>query len=383
MKILGVTGSRAEFGILRLVFLALQVDPRFDFQLAVTGQHWAPGSTSVAEIEAAGLTVDYKVDMGLSDMGKVASALCAATGRAVAGAGEVYDACQPDMVLVLGDRYEILAFAFASLLSRIPVVHLSGGDVTEGAFDDSIRHALTKLSAVHFAFTQDAVGRICQMGEDPANVHFTGNPAIDSISHTDVLDRAAFLDVVGVTDSGPLCLITLHPETLTSDAANRAMTQAMLDALDQLPDARLIFTGSNADPGADQIDAMVQAYVAQHNRAVFFPSLGSKRYFSALTHCDVVLGNSSSGLAEAPSFGIPTVNIGDRQKRRPRAVSVIDCAPDTDSISQAITHALTRHWDGVDNPFGKGNAVDLILHHLAQIKDPSRLIRKSFRDLTP
>ncbi|MEO0359283.1 MAG: UDP-N-acetylglucosamine 2-epimerase, partial [Pseudomonadota bacterium] len=192
MKILGVTGSRAEFGILRLVFQALKADPRFDFQLAVTGQHWSPGSTSVSEIEAAGLTVDYKVDMGLSDGANVASALCAATGQAVAGAGAVYDACQPDMVLVLGDRYEILAFAFAALLSRVPLAHLSGGDVTEGAFDDSIRHALTKLSAVHFAFTRDAVGRICQMGEDPAHVHFTGSPAIDAILQNDILDRAAF-----------------------------------------------------------------------------------------------------------------------------------------------------------------------------------------------
>ncbi len=284
-------------------------------------------------------------------------------------------------MLVLGDRYEILGAVTAALLSKVPVAHIAGGDVTEGAFDDSIRHAVTKMSALHFTTTEEAATRVRQMGEMPQNVLVTGSPGIDQVLAVPRMGRAAFFDSVGLEPRDKTFVITLHPATLSHE--NSAMGRAMLDALDAYPQAGLIFTGSNADPGAAELDAMVQAYVAgRDKRAVFHASLGSARYFSALEHCDLVLGNSSSGLYEAPSFGIPTVNIGDRQARRVRADSVIDCAPEEGAIRAAIDTALAGNWTGTVNPYGDGQAAPRILAHLAALTDPAALIRKSFEDLT-
>ncbi|CUH82389.1 UDP-N-acetylglucosamine 2-epimerase [Tropicibacter naphthalenivorans] len=379
MKVLAVSGTRADWGLLQPVLTLLRDDPRFALEILVTGQHLMAGSTSVAAIEAAGFTVDHRVDMGLTE-GDSDAALCAATGRAVAGVGAVLAQTTPDLMLILGDRYEILGAVTAALLSKVPVAHIAGGDVTEGAFDDSIRHAMTKMSALHFTTTEEAAARVRQMGEMPQNVFVTGSPGIDQVVALPRMERAAFFDSVGLPDQRPTFVITLHPATLSRD--NAAMAQAMLDALDAYPQAGLIFTGSNADPGAAELDAMVQAYVAGRDNAVFHASLGSARYFSALEHCDLVLGNSSSGLYEAPSFQIPTVNIGDRQARRVRAASVIDCAPDEGAIRAAIDTALTGDWSAVTNPYGAGDAAPRILSHLAAVDDPAALIRKSFEDMT-
>jgi len=235
-------------------------------------------------------------------------------GWAVAGVGAALAETRPDMMLVLGDRYEILGAVTAALLSKVPVAHIAGGDVTEGAFDDSIRHAMTKMSALHFTTTEEAATRVRQMGETPAHVFVTGSPGIDQVLAVPPMERAAFFDSVGLEPQARNFVITLHPATLSAD--NAAMARAMLAALDAFPEAGLIFTGSNADPGAAELDEIIRAWVAVRANAVFHASLGSARYFSALEHCDLVLGNSSSGLYEAPSFGIPTVNIGDRQARR-------------------------------------------------------------------
>lgn len=378
MKVLAVSGTRADWGLLQPVLALLQEDARFTLEILVTGQHLMPGSTSVAAIEAAGFIVSHRVDMGLAEGGSD-KALCAATGRAMAGVGAVLAAAQPDLVLVLGDRYEILGAVTAALLSKVPVAHIAGGDVTEGAFDDSLRHAITKMSALHFTTTAEAATRVRQMGETPARVVVTGNPGIDQIVTLPRMERAAFFDSVGLSDQRPTFVITLHPATLSRD--NTAMAKAMLDALEAYPHAGLIFTGSNADPNAAELDAMMQAYVARRDRAVFHASLGSARYLSALEHCDLVLGNSSSGLAEAPSFGIPTVNIGDRQARRVRATSVIDCAPEERAIRAAIDTALAGDWTGTVNPYGDGQAAPRIVANIAAVQDAAALIRKSFEDL--
>lgn len=380
MKVLAVSGTRADWGLLQPVLALLRDDPRFDLEILITGQHLTPGAQSVAAIEAVGFAVSHRVDMGLSATGEDDAALCAATGRAVAGVAAVLASACPDLMLVLGDRYEILGAVTAALLSKVPVAHIAGGDVTEGAFDDSIRHAMTKMSALHFTTTEAAATRVRQMGETPGHVFVTGSPGIDLVLATPRIPREAFFDSVGVPDSHPTFVITLHPATLSRD--NAAMAQAMLQALDGFPQAGLIFTGSNADPGAAELDALVRAYVAGRDNAVFHASLGSARYFSALAHCDLVLGNSSSGLAEAPSFGIPTVNIGDRQARRVRATSVIDCPPEAAAIRTAIETALAGDWQDTVNPYGDGRAAPRILSHLAAVTDPAALTRKSFEDLS-
>lgn len=379
MKVLAVSGTRADWGLLQPVLALLRDDARFAPEILVTGQHLMAGSTSVAAIEAAGFAVAHRVDMGLAERDGDA-ALCAATGRAVAGVGAVLAKARPDLMLVLGDRYEILGAVTAALLSKVPVAHIAGGDVTEGAFDDSIRHAMTKMSALHFTTTEEAAARVRQMGETPARVFVTGSPGIDQVLAVPRMGRAAFFDSLGLKPQARNFVITLHPATLSAD--NAAMARAMLDALDAYPQAGLIFTGSNADPGAAELDEIIRAWVAGRDNAVFHASLGSARYFSALDHCDLVLGNSSSGLYEAPSFGIPTVNIGDRQARRVRAASVIDCAPEAGAIRAAIDTALAGDWTGTVNPYGDGQAAPRIVAHLAAVTDPAALIRKSFEDLT-
>ncbi|WPZ23580.1 UDP-N-acetylglucosamine 2-epimerase (plasmid) [Sulfitobacter faviae] len=379
MNVLAVSGTRADWGLLQPVLTLLRDDPRFTLEILITGQHLMVGSTSVDAIGAAGFDVSHRVDMGLGERDDDA-ALCAAMGRAVAGVGAALAEARPDIMLVLGDRYEILGAVTAALLSKVPVAHIAGGDVTEGAFDDSIRHAMTKMSALHFTTTEEAAIRVRQMGETPAHVFVSGSPGIDQVLATPRMDRAEFFASVGLKPQEKNFVITLHPATLSG--GNAAIAREMLNALDAWPQAGLIFTGSNADPGAAELDAMVQAYVSGRDNAVFHTSLGSARYFSALTHCDLMLGNSSSGLYEAPSFAIPTVNIGDRQARRVRSASVIDCAPKASAIRAAIDTALASDWSGVTNPYGDGQAALRILFRLANVKDPRALIRKSFEDMT-
>lgn len=378
MKVLAVSGTRADWGLLEPVLALLRDDARFTLEILVTGQHLMAGSTSVSAIEAAGFDVSHRVDMGLTE-GASDAALCTATGRAVAGVGAALAHSRPDMMLVLGDRYEILGAVTAALLSKVPVAHIAGGDVTEGAFDDSIRHAITKMSGLHFTTTEEAATRVRQMGETPANVFVTGSPGIDQVLAVPRMDRTAFFDSVALEPQERNFVITLHPATLSAD--NAAMARAMLAALETIPEAGLIFTGSNSDPGAAELDEIIRAWVAGRKNAVFHASLGSARYFSALEHCDLVLGNSSSGLTEAPSFCIPTVNIGDRQARRVRSSSVIDCANEVEAVCAAIDTALAGDWSGTENPYGDGRAAPRILSHLAAVTDPAELIRKSFEDL--
>lgn len=381
MKILAVSGTRADWGLIRPVLQALRNLPGIELELAVTGQHLAPGSRTEAVIAADGFTINHRIDMGLTNDDS-ARGIGMAMGRGLSNAADLLADARPDILLVLGDRYEILAVASAALLASVPIAHIAGGDVTEGAFDDSIRHAITKLASLHFVTNAEAQGRVIQMGEDPARVFATGSPGIDAIFTMPRLSREALLESVGLPRwANPVFLVTFHPATLSKDSADQCT--ALLLALDRFPEAHVIFTGSNADPGARHVDALVQDWVAQHDRAVFHASLGSQRYFSALAAADAIIGNSSSGLYEAPSFALPTVNIGDRQARRPKAASVIDCAPEVDAIAAAIRKALAMTFpEGVSNPYGDGNAARRIADILAGLKEPSRLIRKSFRDLT-
>ena len=377
MKVLAVSGTRADWGLLCPVLLALK-DRGVDVVLALTGQHLSPDGDQGRAVAASGFPSFHRIDMGLtSDDSPRATG--AAMGLGLSGMARMLAEVRPDLLLVLGDRYEMLAMVAAALPARVPVAHIAGGDVTEGAFDDAIRHAITKLSALHFATNAEARTRLLQMGEAPERVFLTGSPGIDTLLQTPKLDRATLFADLGLDpDRRPVFLVTFHPPTLSDDAALQC--RALLAALDQFPDASVIATGSNADPGAREIDALMQAWVSMRNNAVFRTSLGSQRYVSALAQVDVVIGNSSSGLYEAPSFGVPTVNVGDRQARRPRAVSVVDCAAETGAIVLAIGRALAMgRQAGVTNPFGDGNAAPRIADIIAGLDAPAMLIRKSIR----
>jgi UDP-hydrolysing UDP-N-acetyl-D-glucosamine 2-epimerase len=378
VKILAVTGTRADWGLFVPVLDALRDDARFTLEIAATGQHHMAGSTSLDAIAAEGHRVEHQVEMGLGGDDS-AAALAKGMGAATSGIGAVLEMSRPDLILLLGDRYEILATALAAVVARVPIAHMFGGDVTEGAIDDSIRHAITKLAALHFPSNAESAARIVQMGEDPARVHNVGSTGIDRILALKPLGRDDFFASVGLAPRAQNFVITFHPATLSDDST--AQAEAMLDALDAFPEAGLIFTGSNADPGARGIDALVQAYVAGRENAVFHASLGSRRYFSALTHCDLVIGNSSSGVLEAPSFRLPTVNIGDRQARRPRANSVVDSDVHPDAIAAAIRAALALDCSTVSNPYGDGHAAERIVNVLSAIEKPETLVRKSFVDL--
>lgn len=378
MKLLAVTATRAEWGLLAPVLDALRGDARFEPQLLVTGQHLVAGSTTLAAITAEGHQPAALIDMELgADDGP--RAISHSMGQLIDKVGKVFADLAPDAVLLLGDRYESLAVALAALVARIPVVHVFGGDVTEGAFDDSIRHAITKLAALHFVSNEESAARVRQLGEDPARVHNVGSTGIDRILAIKALPRADFFQAVGLPPRDKNFVLTFHPATLVEDPAEEA--RALLAALDAFPEAGLIFTGSNADPGAREIDALIQSFVANRDNAVFFESLGSQRYFSALAHCDLVIGNSSSGIMEAPSFNLPTINIGDRQARRMRAPSVIDCAATPAAIQKAIHRGLSLDCSGFRNPYGDGRAARHIVDTLAKIANPRSLTRKSFVDL--
>jgi UDP-hydrolysing UDP-N-acetyl-D-glucosamine 2-epimerase len=380
MKVLAISSTRADWGLMRPVLRLLCETPAIDLKLAVTGQHLVSGSDIDRVAAADGFSIDYRVDMGLAAEDS-ARAIGVAMGRGLSGAAELLAANRPDVLLVLGDRYEILAIASAAVVARVPIAHIGGGDLTEGAFDDAIRHAITKLSNLHFVTNIEAKSRVIQMGEDPARVFLTGSPGIDAILDTPRLSREALFESVGIPFTAkPVLLATFHPPTLADDSG--AQCAALLRALEHFPEAHVIFTGSNADPGARQIDVLVKNWVARHDRAVFHTSLGSRRYLSALAQVDAVIGNSSSGLYEAPSFAVPTVNIGDRQARRLRAPSVLDCAPEETAIVTTIRMALALELpEVVPNPYGDGKASQRIAGILAGLKDPHHLVMKSFKDI--
>lgn len=369
-----ISGSRADYGLLVSPMKALQA-AGFGLTLILTGQHFvASAGDTVARARDDGFDI-LPIDMGLRDDDP--ASLVHACARLLDGLAGALDRIKPDLLLVLGDRYEILTAATAATLAGIPIAHIAGGDVTVGAFDEGFRHAITKLSHVHFVTNQEAAQRVRQLGE--SNVHVVGSPGLDLIHAVAMPDRAALAAEVGLTLAGRTFLVTFHPATLSGNSV--AQLEELLSALNLFPDAEILFTGSNADPEGRRIDTRVQAYVAGRAGCRFVPSLGSARYFAALAQMDVVIGNSSSGLYEAPSFGIPTVNIGDRQQGRLKAPSVFDAPPRRDDIAAAIHAALARGRKEAVNPYGDGKASARIVAVLERIADPKSLLQKKFTDI--
>ncbi len=382
-KICVVTGTRAEYGL--LYWLMKEIDAAVDteLQLLVTGMHLSPefGQTW-KQIEADGFSISQKVDMQLlcdSPAGIVKSMATGMTGFA-----DALTDLSPDIMLVLGDRFEIFSAVSAAMVLRIPVAHIHGGESTEGVIDEPIRHSITKMSQLHFTATDEYRNRVIQMGEQPGSVFNVGAAGMDNIERLDMLDRQAFEEAIGFKLGRRNLMVTFHPVTLENQTAELQFSQ-LLESLEQLDDTHLIFTKPNADSGGRAIVRMIDEYVFRHpDSAIAFTSMGQIRYLSALKHVDAVVGNSSSGLIEAPSFNIATINIGDRQRGRIKADSVIDCHPQRDSILAAIerlySDVFQKGLGQVENPYGRAGMAkkvfSVLRHHSLD-----NILKKYFYDL--
>ena len=379
-RIAVVTGSRAEYGLLYWILKDLHASKAFDLQLIVTGMHLSTEfGMTVRQIDADGLPIARRVEMLLAS--DTAGGIAKSMALGMIGFSDAIDELRPELILVLGDRFEILAVAQVALVYNVPLVHIGGGDTTEGATDESIRHAITKMAHLHLVTNADAARRITQMGEDPSRVHIVGNPGLDHLLRTPLLDRQDLSQCLGHPLGARNFLITFHPVTLEPEDA-RQQQQAMLQALDQLSEpASLWFTRPNADAGGRELASDLDAWAATRPHAQVFTSLGQQRYLSLMSQVDAVIGNSSSGLCEAPSFRIPTVNIGDRQRGRLAGNSVIHCLPQTDSIKTAIEAALCMDCSTAINPYGDGQSTTRILSVLASFKTGREVLKKRFHDL--
>ena len=382
-RICVVTGSRAEYGLLQPLMHLIREDPDLELQVIASAMHLSPEfGLTYRQIEEDGFVIDAKVEMLLS--GDTPVSVAKSTGLGVIGFADAYQRLVPDLVVLLGDRFETMAAAQSAMLARIPIAHLHGGEVTEGAVDDSIRHAISKMAHLHFVATDEFRKRVIQLGEDPANVHVSGAPGIDVIRQTKLFDRNTLQRELDFELGALNFLVTYHPLTLANSRASNNMDN-LFAAIDSFKEARVIFTFANADADGRQLIEQVKQYAAENpTRVLARHSLGQCLYLSCLQHVDAVIGNSSSGLLEAPSFGKPTVNIGDRQKGRPRAISVIDCDESADSIERAITSALSSDFietaSGAVNPYGDGHATLRILQAIKRV-DLQSLSRKVFHDI--
>ena len=380
-RICVVTGSRAEYGLLYWVLHDLRADPAVELQLVVTGAHLSPDhGMTVREIEADGFCVDRRVEMLLAS--DTAGAIAKSTALGLIGLSEALQSLAPDVVVLLGDRYEMLAASTACLLHKIPLAHIAGGDVTEGAFDESIRHAITKMAHLHLVTNEDAARRVRQMGEDPARVHVVGSPGLDHLRRRPLLERGALESSLGAPLGARNLLVTFHPVTLSADDG-REQFEEMLAALAATdPDTSIWFTRPNADTGGRALSARLEEFAAQQpDRMHVHTSLGQVRYLSLMAQVNAVVGNSSSGLYEAPSLKVPTVDVGPRQRGRLAAASVLHCEANRVDISRALAQALALDCREVRNPYGDGRSAERIVAALRALPPASALLQKTFHDL--
>ena len=385
-KICVVTGTRAEYGLLRPLLEEIQKDPAFCLLLIATGAHLSPSfGLTYRQIEIDGFSIDAKIEMLVSS--DSALGMTKSVGLGILGMAEALERLQPDVVLLLGDRYEILAAAQAAMLLGIPIGHIHGGERTEGAIDESIRHAVTKMAHLHFTSAEEYRNRVIQMGEHPSRVFNVGALGIEGIRRLKLLPKDKVEQELNFSFRNHNFLVTLHSETLQTEQENLNMLEALLQTLDAYPEAGLIITGANADAGGQKINQRLQQYVCnQGKRAVFQMSLGQLRYFSVLQYCDLVIGNSSSGIIEAPFFKKPTVNIGNRQKGRLRALSIVDCQGTVKDIQDAISQALdTAFLQKLDREtvslLGDGRSAEKIMAVLKKPLEREWLLRKAFYDI--
>ncbi|VAW70948.1 UDP-N,N'-diacetylbacillosamine 2-epimerase (hydrolyzing) [hydrothermal vent metagenome] len=383
-KICIVTGTRAEYGLLYWLMKEIEISDDVELQIIVTCMHLSPefGLTH-KQIEADGFNISWKVEMLLSS--DTAVGICKSVGLAMIGFADAYEFLRPDIIVLLGDRYELLAAASAALISRIPIAHIHGGERTEGAFDESIRHSITKMSHLHFTSTEIYRKRVIQLGEQPQNVFNVGAMAIDNINKLKLLSRQEFEKSIDFKLSDINLLITFHPVTLENKTSQHQFEE-LLFVLSEYENINYIFTKPNSDTDGRIIINKIDEFVKKHpDKAIAFISLGQLRYLSALQYVDGVVGNSSSGLIEVPSFKTGTINIGDRQKGRICAASVINCKPEATSIKQAIDKMLSSDFrlilDSMKNPYDTGGgAAEKIVDVLEHVSF-NNILKKSFYDI--
>lgn len=381
-KICVITGTRAEYGLLRWVMQGIKDDSELTLQIIATGMHLSPefGLTYQA-IEQDGFQIDRKVEMLTSSDTSVG--IAKSMGLGMIGFADALNQLQPDIIVVLGDRFEIFAAVSAALVARIPVAHLHGGETTEGAFDEALRHSITKMSHLHFVAAEVYQQRVIQLGEQPDRVFLVGGLGIDNIKRLSLLNKAELEQSLDFKLGTKNLLITFHPVTLETATAADQM-QMLLLALEELKDTQLIFTFPNADTDGRTLIKMVEQFAAKHTNAHAYTSLGQLRYLSCIAHVDSVVGNSSSGLIEVPSFKKGTINIGDRQRGRLQAESIINCEPTLASIRAALEQLYSIDFQTklcrVINPYGEGGASIKIIDTLKYYKI-NEILKKKFHDL--
>ncbi len=377
-----VTGTRAEFGLLKKLIKKINKDEQLNLSLSVTGSHLSSlhGET-INEIINEGLKIDSKVDLNLKfDNPKNISS---ATANGIIGYSKIFSKFKPDLLIILGDRYEILAAVLAACFENIPIAHIHGGERTEGLIDESIRHAITKFSHLHFVACEIYRKRVIQLGENPKNVYNVGGLGVDAINELKLLNKSEIEKKLNIKFRNKNLLITYHPETLDNKLSIIGISE-LLKSLEKIKNTTLIFTLPNADQNNKIIIAKINSFVSNKSFAYAFSSLGQLNYFSLLKICDGVVGNSSSGLLEAPSFKKATINIGNRQKGRIKAKSVIDCEPDEKKISASIDEIYNKKFQNIlkniKSPYGEPGASDRIIDIIKKTELKS-LIKKAFYDL--
>lgn len=382
-KICVATGTRAEYGLLYWLMKEINTAPDTELQVLVTGMHLSSEfGFTWQQIEADGFSISAKVDMQLEFDTPVG--ITKSMGAGMIGFADALQTLKPDILVILGDRFEMLAVATAAMVARIPIAHIHGGEATEGLIDEPIRHSISKMSHLHFTATEEYRKRVIQLGEQPNTVFNVGAAGLDNIEKLTLMSRTQFEAAIEFKLRDKNLLVTFHPVTLENETAKQQFSQ-LLKALDQLKDTQLIFTKPNADSDGRVIIKMIDEYVMAHPKtSIAFTSLGQLRYLSALQYVDAVVGNSSSGLIEAPSFKIGTINIGDRQRGRIKANSVIDCQPEYTSILAAIDQVYSVEFQktlsGVKNTYGKSGMAKKVFDILRSCS-LENILKKRFYDL--
>ena len=381
-KICVVTGSRADYGLLRLVMQGIKDDPELILQVVVTGMHLSPTfGLTYKEIEADGFSIDIKVEI-LNSM-DTQLGIAKSTGEGIFGCAKAFESLQPDLIVLLGDRFEIFAAATAAVFFRIPIAHLHGGETSIGAYDEAFRHSISKMSHLHFVAAEEYRTRVIQLGENPKNVFLVGGLGVDNLKQIKLLSKKELEESLNIEFLERSLLITFHPVTLEDKTSENQMRE-LLVALSKLENTTLIFTMPNADNGGIGLIRMVHEFVEQNDNAHSFISLGQQRYLSCLSQVDGVAGNSSSGLTEAPSFKKGTINIGARQAGRLQASSVINCLPVESEISKALKTLFSSEFasslQNTENPYGEGGASSKVVDVLRGI-NLDGIVQKAFHDL--
>lgn len=383
-KISILTSTRAEYGLLAPIIKKLEKEPQIDVRVVATGTHLSPEfGMTVNEIKSDGVCVDKEIPILLSS--DTQEAVSKSMGLALVSFSDYFSECKPDALMVLGDRYETLAVCIAALNAQIPIIHLHGGEATEGAIDEAVRNAITKLSYLHFTSTEVYRKRVIQMGESPERVYTSGAMGVENALKTKRLSKAELEASLGCSLEDRFAVLTFHPVTLENHTAQVQINE-LLKVMEKYSDITFLCTKANADTDGRKINECLKKYTETHNNAYLFDSMGMQRYLSAVSHAEFVIGNSSSGIIEVPSFKIPTINIGDRQKGRIQAESIINCSPEANSISNAIKQALSPPFreslNEVINPYGQGNTSDIIVRVTKDYLLNNKLrLQKKFYDI--